>query len=207
MLRYCWNLAAAACLALVAMPSAHADLLFTGSQTGFCCFNVQLHSVSATDVNVNVTLTGGATAFVNTGNGTNHPGFAFNLFGTAITNANILNPVNLGAFHVGPDITSGPGLGTFAYFFDNLGNGASANNPGPLTFDISRASGVALTDFIANGSGYYFEADLLNGTTGESGISAGPRTVGGTVPEPTSILLFGTVALGLLGSRRFRLTR
>ena len=207
LLRHFLTLSAAIGLALVAMPTAKADLLFVGSQAGFCCFNVQLHSVSATDVNVNVTLTGGATAFVNTGNSNhNHPGFAFNLAGAPITIANIVNPQNLDTFFVGPVVTNGPNFGTFDYIFTNLDSGGSAHNAGPLTFDIVRASGVALTDFTANAAGYYFEADILNGTTGESGISAAPTTVG-SVPEPASIFLLGAVALGLIGSRRYRLTR
>jgi hypothetical protein len=155
------------------------------------------------DVHVVVELSGGATAFVNTGNGTNHPGFAFNLVGPSITSANILNPTNLGSFHVGPVVTTGPDLGTFSYFFDNLDSGGSANNAGPLTFDIVRASGVALTDFIANGSGFYFATDILNGNTAESGINSSPTIAGpASVPEPATILLLGTLFLGLIASRR-----
>jgi len=156
---------------------------------------------------VTVTLSGGSTAFVNTGNGTNHPGFAFNLAGPSITSANILNSTNLGAFHVDPVVTSGPAFGTFGYFFDNPGNGASANNSGPLTFDIVRASGVSLTDLIANRSGYYFATDILNnGNTVEVGINSPPTpVVAAAVPEPTTILLLGTICLGLIASRRVRL--
>jgi hypothetical protein len=185
---------------LVALaPAARADLIYNSTQ-GLCCFSVDLHQVSSTDVFVSVTLTGGATLFANTGNPTNHPGFAFNLGGSAITGANILNAVNLSTFHVGPDVTSGPDFGTFGYFFDIPGSGTSGNDAGPLQFDVSRASGVLITDFGANPSGYFFAADILNGTTAMAAINT-PGTP--SVPEPVTLSLVGSglLALGLLRKR------
>jgi hypothetical protein len=177
--------------------------MFSSSQ-GFCCFSVDLHQfVNPGDVQVTVTLTGGATLFANTGNGTNHPGFAFNL-SKAITSANIQSTQNLGTFHVGPDQTNGPDDGIFDYFFDIPGSGTSANDAGPLKFDIV-VPGLLLSDFTGNAAGYYFEADLLNGTTGGSGINTPGTNTSGTVPEPTSIILFGTVfavTANLLRKRR-----
>lgn len=179
-------------------PAARANLVYN-STDGFCCFSVDLQQTSATDVLVSVSLTGGATLFANTGNPfpTNHPGFGFNLAGAAITSANILTPVNLSTFHVGSGTTS-PDFGTFAYYFDIPGNGTSGNVAGPLTFTVSRASGVALTDFNANAAGYLFVADILNaqGGTGLSAVS------GPVVPEPISSALVGTGILGLLLFRR-----
>ena len=198
-------------LGTLALPAAKADLLYTGTVGGlgaasFCCFNVLLHEVSATDVKVTVSLTSGATLFVHTGGP--HAGFAFNLSGAAITGADIQNTSNLSTFHVGPFISNGPGLGTFDYYFDNPGNGANANNAGPLMFDVVRASGVTASNFTANAAGYFFAADILNGTTGESAINTPGRDPGGdhgAVPEPTSAALgIGVAAVGAyLAKKKF----
>jgi hypothetical protein len=202
-----WTFLSVFALVLSVAPAAKADLLFTGSQTGFCCFNVELQTVSTTDVKVTVTLTGGATLFASTGNGTNHPGFAFNLSGDAITASNIQNASDLGTFHVGPDATNGPDMGTFDYFFDIPGSGTSAGDDGPLSFEVVRKSGVAVTDFGKNSAGFYFEADILNGTTGESGISAAPTSFASSVPEPGSIVLLGSTTLIAAVFMRRRSTR
>ena len=191
---------------LVALtPSAKADTIFN-SNVGFCCFSVTLHQNvgDLDDIFVTVALTGGATSFANTGNGTNHPGFAFNLAGSAITAANITASNNLGAFHVGPDVTSGPDQGTFGYFFDIPGSGSGA--PGPLTFTLHR-TGILPSDFIANAAGFLFAADVCAAVvgdaacTGEGGVTGTGTT--STVPEPVSLSLVGggLLALGLLRKR------
>ena len=188
---------------LALTPAAHADTIFN-SDSGFCCFSVTLHQNvgDLDDIFVTVALTGGATSFANTGNGTNHPGFAFNLAGSAITAANITASNNLGAFHVGPDVTSGPDQGTFGYFFDIPGSGSGA--PGPLTFTIHR-TGILPSDFIANAAGFLFAADVCAAVqagaacTGEGGVTG----TSSTVPEPVSLSLVGggLLALGLLRKR------
>ena len=191
MIRYSlFSMLAFGCLLFIA-PQAKADLMYTSSPQAFCCYTVDLKQVNSGDVQVTVTLTGAATDFANTGNGTNHPGFAFNLDKT-ITSTNIQNAQNLSTFHVGPDVTGGPDDGTFGYFFDIPGSGTSANDAGPLKFDVV-LSGLLLSDFTMNNADYFFEADILDGTTGESGINTPGVLTGGTVPEPTSIVLLGTV--------------
>ena len=193
------------CALVLLAPKAKADLVFVGSQAGLNAFDVTLHQVSATDVRVTATLTQGALWFANTGSG-NHPGFAFNIAGDpAISIGNISAPWNALEFHIAPVTTNGPGLGTFMYFVDNPGNGTSAANAGPLSFDVILGSGISINDFTRNAAGYYFAADIANafGATGESGISAGPDA---TAPEPSSmaLLLISVAGVGLVGKKRLK---
>lgn len=197
------------CLALVVTgltaSAAKADLLFVGSQTGQCCFNVNLHQVSSTDMQVTVSLTSGAQYFVDTGSG-NHPGFAFNLSGDpSISISNLSSPWTSGDVHLTSITTNGPALGTFNYFIDNPGPGASKHNDGPLVFDVNSTSPISFSSFVANGSGYYFAADIMDkaGNTGESGINLAPTS---PVPEPSSLVLLGTGILSAAAVVRRRLS-
>lgn len=186
-------------LLALTIPAAKADMLFVGSQAGLCCFNVDLHEVSSTEILVTATLTGGAQWFVDTGSG-QHPGFAFNISGDpAVTISNIDAPWTSSDVNLTAVSTGGPSLGTFDYFIDNPGPGASAANAGPLSFDVSLASGLTVNDFVANSSGYFFVADIMNaaGATGLSGID----TRGVPVPEPVS-WLFGAGLLSFVVLRR-----
>jgi hypothetical protein len=188
-----------------AASAAKADSLFTGSQAGQCCFDVNLHQVDANNMQVTVSLTNGAQYFVATGSG-NHPGFAFNLAGDpTISVASISSPWTLSSFNASSVNTNGPSMGSFDYFINNPGPGASQHNDGPLVFTIYNAAGINYSDFVANSDGYYFAADIMNaaGRTGMSGISD-PGTTS-SVPEPSSIALLGTGLLSAAGVVRRRL--
>ncbi|QHS51447.1 PEP-CTERM sorting domain-containing protein [Edaphobacter sp. 12200R-103] len=187
--------------------AAKADSLFTGSQAGQCCFDVNLHQVDANNMQVTVSLTNGAQYFVASGSG-NHPGFAFNLANDpSISIASISSPWTLSSFNASSVNTNGPSMGSFDYFINNPGPGASQHNDGPLVFTIYSAAGINYSDFVANSNGYYFAADIMNaaGQTGLSGISD-PGTTS-SVPEPSSIALLGTGLLSAAGIVRRRLTQ
>jgi hypothetical protein len=71
--------------------------------------------------------------------------------------------------------------------------------------DVSRISGLTPSDFIANSDGFFFAADILSGTTGNTGAIA---AIASPVPEPG---FYGALALGLIGAlialKRERRTR
>jgi len=189
-----------------ASSAAKADSLFTGSQAGTCCFEVGLHQVDANDMQVTVTLTGGAQYFVATGAG-NHPGFAFNLAGDPTISVTSINgPWTLSDVNYSSVATNGPSMGTFDYFIDNPGPGASKHNSDPLVFTIYDAAGITYSDFVANSAGFYFAADIMDagGSTGISGINQAPPTPS-AVPEPSSIALLGDGLLSAAGVLRRRL--
>ncbi|MBS1858192.1 MAG: hypothetical protein JST11_22665 [Acidobacteria bacterium] len=172
---------------------AKADLLFTGSQSGLCCFNVLLQQVDSDTVHVVATLTQGATYYVNSGSPPppNHPGFAFNLAGSAQSGATMTvvnSPWTLADYHT--TLTDNTGGGTFTNWVLNPGNGANLANTGPLIFNLHYNGGIAITNFVANASGNYFAADIMdkNRATGMSFIS----DPGVNVPDGgATVMLFG----------------
>ena len=74
---------------------------------------------------------------------------------------------------------------------------------GPLSFTVSRASGVTIADFTVNAGGYYFASDIVgnNGNTGNVGTKGG-GTIQST-PEPATFALtcLGLIVLGTFGRR------
>jgi hypothetical protein len=123
------------------------------------------------------------------------------------------------------NITSGFGIGPapdssapFGAFLASVtcttgcGNGTSPpQNPGPLDFDVVRATGLSPTDFIANAGGFFFASDI--GAPKPGGFDTGNVAADNAnitiqctpgvdcvepfpVPEPSTLAMFG---LGLFG--------
>ena len=106
--------------------------------------------------------------------------------------------------------TSASTFGDFEYSVScagiSCGPGASVTNPGPLSFTVTDASGVNVSNFIGNDGGFFFASDILgvNGKTGN--VAAGPgTTTTPSVPEPSSLLLFGTGLTAAAGLARRRI--
>jgi hypothetical protein len=171
--------------------------------TGGCGLTSPAGSVTLTDaspgdgiVTVQVTLPSGFN--FQGGNSSVLTGLVFNST-VALTSSNISN-VSSGLFQ----FTTGPlhqdGFGDFQYGFDCTGcTSGSRSNPTSLSFTVT-ATGLTISSFHTLGSANtYFSAEVI-GSTGNTGpIGTAP------VPEPASMMLFGSGLLALGGfMRRFK---
>ena len=151
-------------------------------------------------VTIDVTLPTGW-LFVNTGNG-NHEAFAFNLNNVFDPAGIKLTGDSVGRFSIDTTLPAlESGLGQFAYGITvNGGNGYSNGQLGPLHLSIEIA-GLNTSNFVKNEAGYYFAADVSNGSGG--GLIAA-NIVTPAVPEPSSwaMMILGFAGVGLLAYRR-----
>ncbi|WP_035348679.1 PEP-CTERM sorting domain-containing protein [Edaphobacter aggregans] len=192
----------------LASSSASADTIFTLTQNGCSggCGAGPFGTItlSQTGANVNVTL---ALASAN------NERFAGTGAGDALE-FNVLNAVtgditNISSgFALGPSPDSASTFGSFLFSVEctTCQGGQSGNSHGPLSFTVQNA---LISDFVANAGGYYFASDIavtLDKSTNTGNVAAiGPGTTPPSVPEPSTLMLFGTgvTALGGLIRRRF----
>jgi hypothetical protein len=127
---------------------------------------------------------------------------------------NILGPVTINIL-TSDFVAGGADSASFAgSFLDSIVctscQGGKASNPsGPLVFTVTSAGGITIADFIANAGGYTFASDIVgsNGNTGNvaaKGSDTPPPPP--AVPEPSSLILFGTGAVGIAGAVRRKIS-
>ena len=196
-----------------------------GCGTGSTVFGTITLTQSAVGV-VTISETLSGSAFVGTGAG-NSLVFSLNgdpLFSTLTfggLNPTLPTPPN---WKTGSDGKDSPFAdGDYFVSCDGLscGPGASKTNPGPLTFTLTSTSagGVNVSDFVPVDTCYkakstdpceaiYFSSDVIgpSGKTGDVGALVG-TTNPPSAPEPSSLMLLGTGALGLAGVVRRRFNR
>jgi PEP-CTERM motif len=158
----------------------------------------------ADEVDVSVTLASD-TYFVNSGGP--HNAFTFNLDVSTPYSVNITSPTG-GVFSVAGSGATNTPYGSFSNGIEcpGCGPGASHKNPGPLDFSVTDADGISVSDFVTDGSGYYFSADVLGPNGGTGNIAANAAADPPSIPEPSAVLLFGAGLLGL-GAVRFRVAK
>ncbi len=177
---------------------------------------ITLTQISATTVDVLLDLSDTSDpapkyGLLNTGGP--HTPFAFSISGTetGVTSSFIQPSGGIFSFGLLSLNLGGGGntpFGTYGIAIDSsAGNGSGNAYYGDLQFRLTRAGGLLMTDFVANTDGYYFAADLTNGSnTGAQawGTPDTPSVVpnGGTVPDGGATLTLLGLALSGLGIAR-----
>jgi len=196
--RFYGAVAAVALMLTTAAGNAKADITYqltTDHCTGGCNPNppnsmgtVLLHQNGTGDVLVTVDLVS-PLEFVNTGL-QNTIDFNLGNILTGVTADNFSNAnFSLESGTAGSDHFDG--FGNFQYsILQNTKQGAGSAQTSPLSFDL-HATGLTESSFTTDTLGWVFGVDVYNPTLNTTGpIGAGPSTV----PEPTTISLFGSLA-------------
>lgn len=172
--------------------------------------NITLVQNGPNQVVVGVRLAPG-TGFIS--NRHSHNALAFNLDLKTPYAIRISDPLHH-IFSSGSRHISSTPYGRFTDYIDCSGFRSGERNayPEPLTFSVTDADGITVSDFIANSNGFYFSADVNNPAGGSRSIAASGTTAilasssASAVPEPASLpLLAGSmIALGLIVRKRKR---
>jgi hypothetical protein len=151
----------------------------TIANTGTTVGIVTLTQDGADEVDVVVSLVS-PTNFVTTGGPHNTFAFNLNIAGATVT---ITGPATPTYAAQGNGSSTPYGSFTNTINCTSCGGGASTPQPGPLDFKVVDASGISISNFVANSDGYFVAADVIgpNGGTG----SVASNHLWGT-PGPTA---------------------